>query len=539
MTTDIAAYTDEEENTAKTVEEYLNEVNYEIDNTYIPSDFSLKFVNLIKLVEGGRTENVTPVVHYRMADKYVNVAAKDIINLCHRGLAKTTLFEYLILYIAVFGVLEGFGKVPYMLYVSDSMDNGVKKMRKSLELRYENSDFLKKYITHIRFTDTTWEFHRENGTKLVVTGHGAKTGVRGTRENNSRPVIALLDDLISDLDAKSPTVIQNIENTVYNAIDYALHPKRRRIIWNGTPFNARDPLYKAVESGAWAVNVFPVCEKFPCSREEFRGSWVDRFDYDYVNKQYNKALKLGKIDTFNQELMLRIMSEEDRLIQDAEIKWYSRQTLLSAKGNYNYYITTDFATKDKAANDFSVISVWAYNNAGHWFWVDGVCAKQKMDQNIDDLFRLAQEYKPMSVGIEVSGQQQGFVSWIKTQMLARNIFFPLASDKNSGVEGINPTGNKHQRFVLIQPWFKAGIMNFPEEMRNSFAMLECMDELKLVSMKGFKSKHDDFADTISMLAVMPVFKPSTETINMKQNADGIWEDWEDDDEPLGISSYVV
>jgi len=62
-----------------------------------------------------------------------------------------------------------------------------------------------------------------------------KTGVRGTRENNSRPVLALLDDLISDEDARSKTVIDSVEDTVYKAIDYALHPKLRKNHLVGDP----------------------------------------------------------------------------------------------------------------------------------------------------------------------------------------------------------------------------------------------------------------------------------------------------------------
>ena len=111
------------------------------------------------------------------------------------------------------------------------------------------------------------------------------------------------------------------------------------MIWSGTPFNAGDPLYKAVESGAWTVNVYPVCEMFPCEESEFRGSWPDRFDYRYVKQQYEKALLGGKIAMFNQELMLKIMSDEDRLIADGDIRYYSRAALLKNKSNYNFYIT--------------------------------------------------------------------------------------------------------------------------------------------------------------------------------------------------------
>lgn len=104
------------------------------------------------------------------------------------------------------------------------------------------------------------------------------------------------------------------------------------------PFNAKDPLYKAIESGVWYVNVYPVCEAFPCSREEFKGAWEDRFSFDYVNNQYFKSKGAGKLDSFNQELMLRITSPEERLINDSDIIWYKRSNVLQNKGAYNFIL---------------------------------------------------------------------------------------------------------------------------------------------------------------------------------------------------------
>jgi predicted phage terminase large subunit-like protein len=520
------------------VEDYLNNTDYSVNSGYIPSDFALEFVNFIKLVNAGNTENKTPTVHYRMLDNFVADADKDVINMCHRGMAKSTLKEYLILYLAVFGELPNFGKVPYAIYVSDSIDNGVKKMRKSLEFRYDNSDFLKKYIRSIKFTDIRWEFINASGTSFVVSGHGAKTGVRGTRENNSRPVLALLDDLISDEDARSATVIASVEDTVYKAIDYALHPTKRKIIWSGTPFNAKDPLYKAVESGAWAVNVYPVCEVFPCDRADFRGSWEDRFNYDYVKRQYDKALLAGKPDTFNQELMLRIMSDDDRMILDSDIGWYKLDTVIKNKNKFNFYITTDFATSVNERSDFSVISVWAYNNVGDWLWVDGICKRQLMDKNVDDLFRLAQMFKPQAVGIEVTGQQGGFVSWIQDQMISRNIYFTLASEGNNNAPGIRPVTNKMVRFNTVVPLFKTRKIYFPIEKKTEPILAEAINELSLVSVGGFKSKHDDFIDTISMLSVLKPWKPSEEA-PLQSTDNGLWEIEIDDKFDSRLASYIV
>ena len=880
---------------AMKVEEYLNQTDYSIDPSYVPSDFALRFVTFIKLVNGEQgEENKTPIVHYRMLDTLTERGTR-ICNLCHRGIAKTTLMaEYLFLYIATYGELPQLGAVDLSLYVSDSIENGVKNMRKNLEYRWENSDFLKTYVPHARFTDIRWEFRNVDGGVLIVKGYGGKalsldsklftatgtttmgqcqvgdriygpdgllttitykspvfhkpmyrirlqdgrtlkvcedhinsvvintnpnnticwedvdlttkelllqplthskrstknqgntstkaivcirntealqypeqnfeldpytlglllgdgslkadgstvlhahkddmafyltqipyeigtvyrdkqngtvdtaslkniykqitalklrgvamtkkyipeqyfygsveqrfsllaglldtdgtvsttgritftstsealvrgvvrlvrslggtavakyhiqrkqanyqdnhkveiwlkdcerafrlprkqqrvlqnaartrwlkkaemvpvvaveaialepsqciavdntlrqflangyvrthnTGVRGAKELGKRPQLAVLDDLISDEDARSPTIISAIEDTIYKAVNYALHPKRNMIIWSGTPFNSKDPLYKAVESGAWTVNVFPVCERFPCEPAEFRGSWPDRFSYEYVKSQYDTALKLGKVDTFNQELMLRIMSDDDRSILDSDIVWYKHANVTNNPGLFNFYITTDFATSESQSADFSVISVWAYTSNGDWLWVDGVCKRQLMDRNVDDLFRLAQQYRPQQVGIEVTGQQGGFIAWIMDQMMVRNIYFPLASENNNGKPGVRPNTNKMVRFNTVLPWFKAKKVGFPQELRTNPAVAEAITELSLVSPGGFKSKHDDFIDTISMLSVLTPWKPSQDVVFTAKAGQDYWE-MEEEPEIERIQSYIV
>ena len=523
------------------VEDYLNSTDYSDDPTYVPSTFALEFVTFIKLVNGAQgEENKTPLVHYRMLDTLTRGGAR-VINLCHRGIAKTTLMgEYLFLYIATYGEIPGFGPVDLALYVSDSIENGVKNMRKNLEFRWDNSDFLKQYVPRIHFTDIRWEFENADGKLFIVKGYGAKTGVRGAKEMGKRPQVAVLDDLISDEDARSATVIAAVEDTVYKAVNYALHPKKNMIIWSGTPFNSKDPLYKAVESGAWEVNVFPVCEQFPCSREEFRGSWPDRFTYDYVKGQYDTAVKLGKVDTFNQELMLRIMSDEDRLIQDGDIAWYKIDAVLRNKSRFNFYITTDFATSEKQKADYSFISVWAYNNVGDWLWVDGLCKRQLMNKNVDALFNFAQKWRPQSVGVEVTGQQKGFISWIEDQMLERNIFFPLAREEDSTEVGLRPNTNKMVRFNTVVPLFKARKIFFPIEKKTEEPLVEMMNELSLASVGGFKSKHDDAIDTVSMLGSLRPWKPS-EDAPLSQSGKGtdMWELDVDESPSDRMSSYIV
>jgi len=522
------------------LDEWLDGVDYSHLNSidFMPSAFSLQFMNFIKLVNGTEGEShKTPPVHLAMLDKVVGPSSY-IANLCFRGAAKTTLFgEYFFPYIAVFGELPGFGDITGAIYVSDSMDNGVKSLRKNMEFRYNNSPFLQKWLPKATFTDAYIEFENLVGHKFGLKMFGAKTGLRGTKIFGKRPVICVLDDLVADDDANSKASMIAIKDTVYKGVNHALDPTRRKVIFNGTPFNKEDILIEAVESGAWDVNVWPVCERYPCTEEEFCGAWEDRFSYEYVKAQYEFALSNGKISAFMQELMLRISSDEERLVMDSEIRWYKRMNLLQNRGSFNFYITTDFATSEKQTADYSVISVWAYNSNGDWFWVDGICERQTMDKSIDDLFRLCQFYKPQQVGVEVTGQQGAFIQWLQQEMLNRNIWFNFASSEKSGNPGIRPVTSKLARFNLVVPWFKMGKMYFPEEMKTSVIMGQFTGQLRMATVSGLKSK-DDCIDTISMLAYLKPWRPSDSVPATPEEIDR-WEDMHPSVNESALASYIV
>lgn len=536
---------EEVENTPKhkKVEDYLREVDYSNLSSYVPSKFALEFVNFIKMVNDGLgEENKTPVLHYKLLDLICDKNKDRVLNMVFRGAAKTTLIEYLFLYLGTFGGrFPGFKQIELAFYITDSIDNGVVNMKRNLEFRWQNSEFLQQMIPKTILTENRWEFINIQGKRVIIKGYGIATGVRGTKEQAKRPKLVIIDDIFTDAVARSAVSLENIEDTLNSAIEYAIHPQENKIIWNGTPFDASDPLYKAAESGAWSVNVHPVCEQFPCEFEDFRGAWEDRFTYEFIKSAYNRAVKQGRVHAFNKELMLRINSEEERLIKDEDIRWFKREPLLRTLQNYNVYITTDFAVTTNSTSDYSFISVWAYGNKRDLFWIDGICKKQTIDKTIEDLFMLASKYNPISVGLEVSGQQQGFVNIIQKEMVSKNIYFSLAKEIGSTTKvGIRPTNKntKHGRFMNVVPWFKQGKIYFPMEKKESFEMIEMMDELKLAGIDDLKSRHDDGLDTISMLSQMTLYAPSIVTSPL-ENVGNVYNLSQPIEDTNYIGNYIV
>jgi predicted phage terminase large subunit-like protein len=510
-----------------TIEDLLNEVNYSVLLKYAPDAFSLQFVNFIKLVSAEfPEENESPVIHLMMLDK-LPTPSRRTINLCFRGSAKTTLFsEYLVLFIGVFGKIEGFGDVPAGIFVGNSMDKGVAQLRKNIELKYNNSKFLQYWIPEARFRDDHITLTNRDGHRFHLQMYGAQSSVRGSRDGTSRPVIAILDDLIKDdKDAASPTIMSDIRNLISKEIPYALHPTRHKIIWNGTPFNKNDPLIEAVESGNYDVNVWPVCEEWPCTREEFRGAWPERFTYEYCLDQSSTSNS-----GFMQEMMLRITNEENQLVRPVDITWGPAEPHPLPQ-KYTYYITTDFATKASLRNDYSVIFVWAYGNDGKWRWVEGVVKRQTMDVSMKDVFRLVEKYKPLGVTVEVSGQQYGFVSWMKDKMVENATWFNIIETR--------PVANKLAYFQAILPQLKGGNIIFPSEFKNTPELKELMHEYHMATPEGLKSKQDDCIDGTSRLSNIVPVKPGIMMVEQDPPRVPTMWDTVPHSEPTGLASYIV
>ena len=251
----------------------------------------------------------------------------------------------------------------------------------------------------------------------------------------------------------------------------------------------------------------------------------------------------GKAQDFYQEYMLEITDLTTLLVEEDDIKWYDVSLVASNKKAYNFYISTDFATSTKKSADFSTIGVWAVNNNNDWLLVDGQAKRQTMQDNIDDLFKYVLKWKPLSVGIESSGQQGGFISIMEEMMVKRNIWFTFAKKAGSKDLGIRPTKDKVHRFITgVQPKFKQNKVWLPipellvSTNNNLFELVEeLVNELsKFTLAGGVKSlKHDDAIDLLNQLSEMELYPPSEDVFYEETKfIDGmevaaVWDDTDD------------
>jgi hypothetical protein len=97
--------------------------------------------------------------------------------------------------------------------------------------------------------------------------------------------------------------------------------------------------------------------------------------------------------------------------------------------------------------------------------------------------------------------------------------------------------DKLTRFNLVVPWFKAGKIYWPEEMKTSRIIGIAHGQIKLVTNSGIKGK-DDFIDTISMLGFLTPWRPS-DAVPVTKDQIEVWEEVHELGETSGLASYIV
>lgn len=571
----------------KKVTKYEFDIDHALDNMdltfggYKPSRDAIEFFSLMRLVMGEEPEVENSLVHYFMIDlifgnierhqypysreiqEKIRINDRKIAIMMARGLAKSTVVTaFFPIYLAIKGGMPNFGDVMFVVGFGDSQQAGAKVQANTIRDICEDSLFCQDYFEKMRFTDEECEFIRKGDGKLkkrsfMYKVKGAAGGsVRGIRYKTERPQIIIFDDIIkNEADANSKIIMKKLKSMMYADAENALGGKKGKIIIINTPFNKNDPVYQALESGVWTPVCIPMCERIDedITKEEFIGAWEPMHSYERIKERYEDALGSSAIREFNQELMLRISSDEDRMISDSMIQWYSRADLEHRLPEYNLYLTTDFTTTGGAGSDLSGAATWAIGSNSDYFMLDLELKQQTIGEQYSNVFRMNKHWgmlnqRSVTVGIETDGQQKAHIFAIKEQMVKKNEWFTIGRQKGSkfGSEGILSRlegGNKHWRFRMMLPLFQNKKIWFPIELKDTPQMKELLEEIKYCTYSGFGSKYDDGMDLISMLGAMEVTMPmqfsgGMHTMKRIGKNPKIWGNQNYNDEPDAYESYV-
>lgn len=558
----------------------LNTINYDFPN-YTPTKDSLEFFALMRMVSGTDFEFDTPMAHYFLVDvlfgnvskeqfpyspevqQTVSINDKRVAIVASRGLAKSTVVTcFYPIYCAIKGELPNGDKTRFHLLLGASAQGGAKVMSKAVQAMCEDSVFCKNFFEEMSFTETESRFVRagtgkEKSRGFLVRYLGIGGNIRGNRDNyGERYDHAIMDDVILNTQAAYSDVQMGllrelIASDLENGLVGGL---RGRIFSVATPFRQGDPVVETLVGGGYTPVLLPICEKInvDTTAEEFKGAWPAMHPYEAVIRQYRQSIASNSTKSFNQERMLRIASEEDRMIPDHLIQWYRRSDIQKDLFSYNLYGTSDYTTTGHKGSDLSGQALWAVGSNSDYFLLDLTLKKQELDEQYRETVRMAgywgRQGRTVEFGVESDGQQLGLIDGLKQRMVQYNEFFTIGRQRGAahGKEGISSKavgGNKHWRFRMMLPMFQNKKIWFPEELKDTPDMKELLEELKMTTYDGFGSKHDDGVDLISMMGAMEIMIPAKSThdkFNLSSNGRGMWGDasYDDSSDLSAYSSYV-
>ena len=546
---------------------------------YTPSREAFEFFNLLRLVQGADFEFSSPIAHFFMVDmllgnikdpmcfpysadinKTVNIDPKDISFCCSRGMSKSTIvLTFFVIYSAIKGKLTNFGNVYFYLCLSASTKGGARTNALAVRAMCEDSQFIKEYFEHTRFTETEIEFIRKgNGPKagrtFIARFLGVGSGIRGQRAgagtaesgSNTRPNAIIFDDIILNTAvAYSKTIQENLKTIIESdSVNALVGGGRGRLINCFTPFHYSDCNVEPMISGSTTPVVIPVASKFDFTRDvkpqDLKSSWDDMHPVEAIAKQFNKGLSKKDVKLFLQERMLQLSSDSDRLIPESKIQWCDMSMIITQLHNYTVYITTDFTSTSGEKSDFSGVATWAVNSNDDWFLLNITLSKRTIPMQyaavLDEAAKLKRKGILVELGVEIDGNQATHVVGLEYEMMRRNDWYPFAKSiydttgTKKGILNRSSGKSKHERFRLASMFFVQEKIWFNEKLKDVKDMKEFLMQIRGATHVAF-TRADDGPDLVSMLYTinrrLPMPMPVVENSNVIETFDPFFEEEEE------------
>jgi len=566
------------------VQELMKDATFDLDAAldsydptfpgYSPSQDSIEFFMLMRLVAGEDFEFDTPIAHYFMADMLlgyitepeqfpyskavcaaINIDELFIGFMEARGMAKSTvIISFFPVYSAIKGELpNGLGKVYFYVVLAASSRGGARVNALAVKAMCEDSIFLNEFFEYMRFTETESEFVRKGKTlkknrSFLIRYQGIATGIRGSRYGERRPCVLIFDDsILNTAAAYSKVMSENLDEVMHSDATNALKGGGRgRVILCFTPFHYGDVNTKAVLNGSFTPVVIPIAKHFDpetvSSPAEIKSSWEAMHPAESILKLVLKAKKAKKLGSFLQERMLRLTSGSERLVPDSCIQYCSMAHIVRNIHAYNIYITTDYTTTSGEDSDFSGIATWAVSNNEDLFLVGLTLRKMGMEQQYKETLREASKWKRrgkhVEIGVEVDGNQGAHLYSLEKEMMNSGNYFSFMRQKGytgerKGLLSKSTGVNKHERFRIASQAFLNKKIWLPEELKDTEDMQEFISQIKGATHKNF-TRSDDGPDLVTQICVtgdiiFPTETATEETFQNQSEYNGMGDVWSEID----------
>lgn len=324
---------------------------------------------------------------------------------------------------------------------------------------------------------------RDVNVRIEVYGKGAS--IRGLSNVDRRPTTIIGDDIQDTADSRSDTVMERDWDWFLSDVMFLGQGARVFLIGNNLGDRCViERIHKNREELGFR------CIKIPEITDEGQSAWPARRTIDAIVAERHSYRKMGKLDIWLREKMCESSSEETRLINEHDIRYYSpslKETIIQRAISID--ATLDPASSKERSSCFRAIVVNALMPDGHWYILDIPYGRWDSIGTIDKIFETVTKWGVRRFGIEKGQLQQTYEPMIYREMSNRNIRFGLYPLEHGKI------GNKLDRIRNLQPLFKSGSVWIPD---HSEWQAELKTELFGVTNFEIKAEFIDLVDALAM-----------------------------------------
>lgn len=194
------------------------------------------------------------------------------------------------------------------------------------------------------------------------------------------------------------------------------------------------------------------------------------------------------LDEFMAQYCNEPVALENQIFQKSMFKYWSKRP----EGLY-VVMGVDLAISQRSESDWTALTVLGMDKDYKVYVLDYVRGHWTPADIIKNIFDKQQQWKPMTVGMEVNGFQRTLKFGVEEEMRRRKQYFPVEEVR------IGPEKTKENRIKALEPFYRRGDMHHASWMDGK--------ELETELLTFPKGKHDDLIDAMTMC--LPFLSPGT------------------------------
>lgn len=343
-----------------------------------------------------------PDFHVRTWEYLINPDIPQIALALPRGHAKTTLAKLA----AVWYLL--FTPVRFIVYVSNTHSVAAEACRDIMNyIRSDNfvsvfgpvefavmQDQKGFYKFKLRYIDDAGQIKEKF---CILKALGAGQQIRGLNIDNTRPELAIADDIEDDENTETATQIKKIARWFFGAFLKAMSRKQFKLIYIGNMLSNQSLLYHFCEKSQDWHSL-----RYGCVLSTGEPLWPDLWPLEAIKKDFEQYRARNLTGLWMAEMMNLPIAEGNLLIESDEIPYVP---ILIPGEHQAAFITIDPAISLETWADDRAITVHALSPLGYWQIVEWVTGKFPPDHMFWVVVELAQRWNTRVVGIEQAGYQ--------------------------------------------------------------------------------------------------------------------------------------